>query len=108
MFNKRLWAGHWVAMSTGSHGLRTLRERIEAMVIIGMTVSWMGASEEDSPWPRAGQQDRALRSRALSPKTQEWAAQVMRVGLELTFQMDREDLRQTLGPGSERMEGRRK
>lgn len=91
MFNKSL------GLAPGSHGFRTLRERIEAMVIIGITVGWMGASEEDSPWPRAGQQDRALRSSALSPKTREWAGQVMRVGLELIFQMDREDLRQTLG-----------
>lgn len=47
-------------------------------------------------------QDRALRSRALSPKTQEWADQVMRMGL--IFQMEREDLK----PGSERLECRRK
>lgn len=53
-------------------------------------------------------QDRALRSRALSPKTREWASQVMRMDLALIFPLEREDLRQAVGPGSERAEGRRK
>lgn len=77
-----LTKGCGLALAVMALGLEVLfsQGKNEAMVITGVSRLNKNQVKEDSPWPRA-----------LSPKTQEWASQVMRMGLVLIFQVEREE-----------------